>query len=99
MIELVLYVAQRSAPSRRALSVLRRLIREERLELRLTVIDVFEQPEDAERNNILFTPTLLVRRSPGPARTLIVGDFERGQVVALIERLAPDAVHGAPPPR
>ena len=47
----------------------------------LEVVDVFEQPERAEKEKIIATP-LLVREAPPPIKR-IIGDFsDREQVIA-----------------
>jgi circadian clock protein KaiB len=51
--------------------------------VRLEVVDVLSQPDIAETERILATPTL-IRQAPGPARRL-VGDLgEPGRVIELL---------------
>lgn len=75
-----LYVVGASPRSTTALNNLRRIC-ERWLSGRyvLQVIDVLEQPDAAERANIVATPAL-VKRAPLPVR-LIVGDMSRTEVV------------------
>jgi two-component system chemotaxis response regulator CheY len=61
--ELVLYVAKGSPPSRVAERNLRRILEGAR-DVRFEVRDVASCPEEAERDRILFVPTLVVRCSP-----------------------------------
>lgn len=71
---LTLFVSGRSSRSIRTIANLRRICRE-LLEDRheLEVVDVCDQPERAEAEKILLTPTL-VRQEPSPRRR-IVGDL------------------------
>ena len=73
-ISLTLYIAGQTPRSERAIADLRRL-GEEHLggEYDLTVIDAAENPEAAEADRILATPTLL-KTSPPPVRR-ITGDL------------------------
>jgi CheY-like chemotaxis protein len=82
--ELVLYVSPLSLASARALEVLRAVVKEAAPAVTLTVCDLAREPAAAERDNVVFTPTL-VKRRPGP-RTWILGDLSRRETVAdLIE--------------
>ena len=84
-IELVLYVSRASLPSRLAERELHDILSQYDVErLRLRIVDVSSQPSDAQRDRIIFTPTL-VKRSPGPP-LWIVGDLTRTNVV-------PDLLH------
>lgn len=78
--ELELFVVGRSARAEAALQNLRWLC-ETFLKGRyaITVIDVLEDPEAAERANVLATP-MLIRKSPPPRRT-IVGDLSMTNVL------------------
>lgn len=77
---LSLFVAGQSGPSRRALENLRRLREHPSLaDAEVTIVDVLQQPELAEDQRILATPTL-IRVSPAPARRLI-GDLSDVAVV------------------
>ena len=59
--------------------------------VQLEVIDVLENPDRAERERILATPTL-IRQSPGPPRRL-VGDLTEAsrilQLLGLTDRAQP----------
>ena len=84
-----LYVAGRSARSQQAIANLRR-IGEEHLAGRydLVVVDVLEDPESAETERILTTPTL-VRAHPAPARR-VTGDLsDLGRLAEALD-LPPD---------
>jgi DNA-binding response OmpR family regulator len=64
-IELVLYVARGSPASKLAERNARRILEgEKRGAATLEVRDVAEHPEEAERDRILFVPTLLARCAP-----------------------------------
>ena len=69
-----LFIAGSSARSRRTIETLRRILRE-RLEGRvdLEIVDIYQQPELAERHQVIAAPTLL-RLHPEPVRRLI-GDL------------------------
>ena len=69
-----LYIAGNSSRSQQAISQLKRIC-EEAIpnDYELSVIDVLERPEDAEKSRILATPTL-IRRSPTPVKR-IIGDL------------------------
>ena len=75
-----LYVAGDSARSLRAAENLRRL-GDERLggDYQLTVVDVTRNPESAESERILTTPTL-IKEAPGP-RCRVTGDLSDGETV------------------
>jgi circadian clock protein KaiB len=49
----------------------------------LTIVDVLEHPDEAERHRILATPTL-VRESPPPARRIIGDMNDRPRVLASL---------------
>lgn len=73
-LELTLYVAGMTARSARTIESLRRMLAEGTGgEYELTVCDVLKEPQTAEREKILATPTLVLT-SPPPARQ-IVGDL------------------------
>jgi CheY-like chemotaxis protein len=79
-VHLVLYVSSQSLASARALEILRAALRDGPPGVRLTVCDLSGQPEAAEADNVVFTPTL-VKREPAP-RTWILGDLSRPETVA-----------------
>ena len=71
-IELVLYVARGSAASKLAERNARRILESNGAPATLEVRDVGEHPEEAERDRILFVPTLLARCAPP---VWVVGDL------------------------
>ena len=83
-----LYVAGDSPRSHQAAANLRRL-GEERLggDYELTIIDVVQDPERAESERILTTPTL-VKERPAPVRR-VTGDLSDSGLVMLALALAP----------
>ncbi len=86
---LMLYVAGRSPQSERAVRVVRGLCAEElQNEFELIVIDVLENPQAAEDERILATPTL-VKQSPPPVRR-IIGDLS--DCARVLENLGVDVV-------
>ena len=83
-VELRLYVSERSSRSRHAIAVMERLRRPvAELGGSCEIVDVTHQPDLAEEDRVLATPTL-VRRSPPPPRR-IVGDVS--DVGLLLARL------------
>jgi circadian clock protein KaiB len=93
-----LYITGNTPRSERAVANLRRLC-EERLGGRFSVevIDLLEQPEVAEAEKILTTPTL-VKETPPPVRR-ITGDLTDGAKVLLLlalEAPGPQAPQGTP---
>ena len=77
--KLTLYVAGRDARSTRTESTLRRLCEEHFERHELEVVDVTRDPERAESENILITPTV-IRRCPEPSRR-VVGDLSDTKAV------------------
>ena len=80
VLDLVLYVSPRSAASARA----RRRMDEvlagcDPQGIRYEVCDLFKNADSAERDRVVFTPTL-VKRGPGP-RLWIVGDLSQDEAV------------------
>jgi len=73
-VELVLYVAPRSPASVRARSNLEALLTEyDETQVSLVVRDVASEPDLAEADRVVFTPTLIVRIGDAVAR--VVGDL------------------------
>src|SRR5688572_9738968 len=72
-LELKLYVSGQSGRSRVALGNLRRLLETTGALHSLSVIDVLEEPQAAERDGIVAAPTL-VKSAPPPA-VRIIGDL------------------------
>lgn len=80
-LELDLYVAGSSQRSQDAVANLTRLCeRLEKRSYRIRVIDVLTDPDAAERQRIVATPTVL-RRLPLPMRK-VVGDFSHPAAMA-----------------
>ena len=79
-VELVLYVSSASVSSIRAQRILRDILdKYEPHQVKLSITDVGREPEDAARDRVLFTPTL-VKRTPPPT-VWILGDLSQTQVV------------------
>lgn len=77
---LKLYVTGRSPRSQRAIANLQKLCEEEQLdEAEVVIIDVLEQPQLAEEEHILMTPTL-VKQLPLPVQR-IIGDLSDTKTV------------------
>ena len=85
-----LYVTGRTSKAEVAIANLRRICDEElRGEYELRIIDVLEQPEAAEEDKILATPTLL-KQLPPPLRR-VIGDLSDKQKVLLGLEVRPGA--------
>lgn len=79
---LKLYITGHTPKSERAIANLRRICEEELGgEYELMVIDVLEQPQLAEDDKILATPTL-IRALPPPMRR-VIGDLSDSEKVLL----------------
>lgn len=86
-----LYVAGMSPRSRRALESLRDLL--ERVlagSYELEVVDIYQEPDEAEKNQIVAAPTL-IKSAPSPVKVLVgdMSDTRRlliGLDIALLER-------------
>lgn len=74
-IVLHLYIAGQTPRAERAISTLRRMIEQELAgyECELSIIDVLADPQQAENQKILATPTL-IKSSPPPYRR-VIGDL------------------------
>ncbi len=85
-----LFIAGNTPRSHQAAANLRRL-GEERLggDYEVTIIDVVQDPERAETERILTTPTL-VKERPAPVRR-VTGDLSDSNLVMLALALAPQA--------
>jgi CheY-like chemotaxis protein len=85
ILDLVLYVGKQSPPSDLARQNLNRVLKLfQPASLRITFRDPAQEPEQAERDRVVFTPTL-VKRAPQP-RTWILGDLSDPSVlVDLLE--------------
>jgi circadian clock protein KaiB len=87
--QFTMFIAGESARSQRAIANFRR-IAQERLggDYELTVVDVQQEPERAEQERILTTPTL-VKRAPEPRRR-VTGDLTNAEQVLIALSLLPD---------
>lgn len=83
-----LFIAGESPRSARAIANLRRLAEQHLAgSYELTVVDVQQQPERAEEERILTTPTL-VKQAPAPKRR-VTGDLtDADQVLVALSLLA-----------
>jgi circadian clock protein KaiB len=88
VVHFTLFVAGDTFRSQRAISNLRRL-GDERLGGRyeLSIVDVQRDPDSAERERILTTPTL-IKRSPVPSRR-VTGDLTDFEQVLVALSLLP----------
>jgi circadian clock protein KaiB len=79
---LKLYITGQTARSREAINNLRRIMAEELSDqYELEIIDVLEQPQLAEDEKILATPTL-IKELPPPLRR-VIGDLSDKEQVLL----------------
>ncbi|MDJ0599714.1 MAG: circadian clock KaiB family protein [Crocosphaera sp.] len=79
---LKLYITGNTINSQRAIANLFRICREElQDQYTIEIIDVLEQPQTAEREKILVTPTL-IKQLPPPLQR-IIGDMSNTQKVLL----------------
>ena len=79
---LKLFITGQTIRSGRAITNLRRILEKELgKEYELIIIDVLEQPQDAEHEKILATPTL-IKEFPLPVRR-IIGDLSDTKQVLL----------------
>lgn len=84
-IELVLYVSAASPASMQAQSNMERVLDAfDRREVAYSVCDLQRNPETADHDRVVFTPTL-VKRHPSP-RLWIIGDLRDGDIVADLLR-------------
>ena len=72
-VELTLYVSSLSPPSVKARRNMERLLKDLPKHILFDVCDLAENPQRAEKDNVVFTPTL-VKRRPEP-RAWILGDL------------------------
>ena len=80
LLDLVLYVSSRSPASGKAQNRMDEVLSEfDRSLVRYEVCDLFQHAASAERDRVVFTPTL-VKRSPAP-RAWILGDLAHDDVV------------------
>jgi circadian clock protein KaiB len=79
-VELALYVTPNSLPCERALRVMLDILgRYDAASVDFRVVDLTDEPDAAERDRIIFTPTL-VKRLP-PPNVWILGDLSKPEVV------------------
>lgn len=77
---LKLYITGHTARSDRALCSLKEMCEKHCTRpFRIFVIDVLEQPDLAEKDHILATPTV-IREQPGPIRR-IIGDLSEAETI------------------
>ncbi len=81
---LTLFVTGRSIRSERAVANLRRICQRLGDRCELTIVDVLERPELAERDKVLATPTV-VRTRPLPRRRIIGDLSDEGKVVLELD--------------
>jgi len=76
-IAFTLFVTGRTVHSQQAIRSMKKLCSTLGFEIEFEIIDVLEQPEAAERDRVLATPTL-IKHSPGEERRVIgdLGDLE-----------------------
>ncbi len=80
--QLKLFITGQTIRSGRAITNLRRILEKELgTGYELIIIDVLEQPQDAEHDKILATPTL-IKEFPPPVRR-IIGDLSDTKQVLL----------------
>ena len=81
----ILYIAGQTTRSQRAVANLRRICQDALAgQYYLRIIDVLEEPELAERQKILATPTL-IKEAPLPVRSLIGDLSDQAKVLAGLE--------------
>jgi circadian clock protein KaiB len=73
--------SQRSLRARDAVESMCRCFRDGAV--RVEIVDVLEQPDEAESEKILATPTL-IRQVPGPPRRLVGDMAEASRVIQLL---------------
>ncbi len=90
-IVLHLYIAGQTPRAERAISTLRRMIEQELAgyECELTIIDVLADPQQAENQKILATPTL-IKSSPPPYRR-VIGDLSSVSDLLNVLNLPPQS--------
>lgn len=79
-VELVLYTSAESEKSQRAVRAVKEVLKRYDIsQVRFSMCDLSQRPQDGEIDDVVFTPTL-VKQSPGP-RTSIIGNLEREDVL------------------
>ncbi len=88
-VRFILYVNGQSDRAQRAIRDLERICRENFADaFELTTIDVLARPEEAERDKILATPTL-VKLSPLPIRRLVGDLSDEHRVLTALDMSLP----------
>ncbi len=82
-IQLELYVTGDTPRSEQAIANLHRICRDKLNTNQVQIIDVLEQPDLAEKNKIIATPTL-VKIIPPPARRVIGDLSDVGKVIKML---------------
>jgi circadian clock protein KaiB len=94
---LKLYVTGTSPRAELAIANLRRICEQDlRGQYKLEIIDVLEQPQQAEDDKILATPTL-IKQLPPPLRR-VIGDLSDKEKVLLGLEVRPDGIHSTGQP-
>jgi circadian clock protein KaiB len=79
-----LFVTGSSQRSLRAIEAVQGMCKELLLDsVRVEIVDVLKQPDEAETDKILATPTL-IRQIPGPPRRLVGDLCEPARVIELL---------------
>jgi len=79
-VELVLYTSPASDKCQKAIRAIQRVLdRYNVSQVNFTICDVAKDPEVAEEDSIVFTPTL-VKRGPGP-RTWLIGNLDQPELL------------------
>jgi CheY-like chemotaxis protein len=79
-IDLVLYTSPASDKCQKAIRAIRRVLdRYNVSQVNFTICDVAKDPQVAEEDSIVFTPTL-VKRGPGP-RTWLIGNLDQADLL------------------
>lgn len=85
-----LFITGLTSRSQRAIASLNTLCGENLGEqFQLEIVDVLQEPEKAERDKILATPTL-VKQLPPPVRRVIGDLSDRQKVLAVLNLIPPD---------
>jgi circadian clock protein KaiB len=92
---LKLYVTGASPRTERAIANLQHICESELAgRYTLAIVDVLEDPEAAERDRVLATPTL-IKELPLPLRR-VIGDLSDRAKVLLALEVRPAGLHGSP---
>jgi CheY-like chemotaxis protein len=85
LIDLVLYTSPASDKCQKAIRAIQQVLDQYNVaQVNFTICDVAQNPEGAEQDSVVFTPTL-VKRGPGP-RTWLIGNLDQPELlVDLLE--------------